>query len=292
MIRANRRRFLERCSCGLAGVSLAGPVLLAPGRWRMRMSASSIAFSRLPIEEACARIAGLGFEGIDLWSAHAGCPHLDDVAQRLGAEGLRRLLDRHHLALTAFSVYAGGYPKYAELLGRAGGGLAITGSAGPCTPGELNTRMREYLAGLAGQVELAERYGSSLAIENHGESLLDSIDSIRAFVDLNRSPRLGIALAPFHVQARGESVVEAIRAAGPCLKFFYAWQHDSAMGLAQLPGIGPTNCGPWLEALAEVNYGGTVNPFLHDEPEPDAVEAALARSRDYLRGCHEAAMRR
>jgi len=47
------------------------------------------------------------------------------------------LLARHKLDLFAFSVYAGGYPRYAELLGRAGGGVALTGSAGPCAPREL-----------------------------------------------------------------------------------------------------------------------------------------------------------
>ena len=45
----------------------------------MHLSTSSIHFSELPIEKACERIAGLGFEAIDIWSAHEGCPHLDDV---------------------------------------------------------------------------------------------------------------------------------------------------------------------------------------------------------------------
>ena len=98
----------------------------------MRLSASTIAFSSLPIEQACERIARLGFEGIDIWSAHAGCPHLDDVQKRLGPQGLKELLARSKLKLFAFSVYAGGYPRYAELLGKAGGGVAVTGSAGPC----------------------------------------------------------------------------------------------------------------------------------------------------------------
>ncbi|OHB62312.1 MAG: hypothetical protein A2Y76_01080 [Planctomycetes bacterium RBG_13_60_9] len=46
----------------------------APG-WQMRLSTSSLHFSELPIERAGERIAGLGFEAIDIWSAHEGCPH-------------------------------------------------------------------------------------------------------------------------------------------------------------------------------------------------------------------------
>ena len=280
----NRRRFLARLSGVLSGLS-AAQALARGRRWTLRLSASSIAFSRLPVEQACERIARLGFEGIDIWSAHAGCPHLDDVQKRLGPEGLKVLLDRHKLHLFAFSVYAGGYPRYAELLGRAGGGVAVTGSAGPCAPGDLVPRMRTFLEGLKPQAELAEKHRSYLAIENHGGSLLDSIDSIRAFVDLNKSSRLGIALAPFHIQARGESVSEAILAAGPQLLFFYAWQYDPAMSVKQLPGLGPTDCEPWMAALSRIQYRGYVNPFLHDEPPPDQTSAALGKSRDYLTEC-------
>ena len=87
----NRRRFLFRASAGLAGLS-AGLARAGGRSWTMRLSASSIAFSGLPIEQACQRIARLGFEGIDIWSAHAGCPHLDDVQRRLGPRASRHCL--------------------------------------------------------------------------------------------------------------------------------------------------------------------------------------------------------
>lgn len=289
-VRVDRRTFLTGAAWAMAAVSAGGAAApdradQAPaGKWVMRLSASSINFSRLPIEQACQRIADLGFEAIDIWSAHAGCPHLDDVQKRLGAQGLKELLARCGLKLYAFSVYAGGYRRYAELLGRAGGGVAIRGSAAPCSPHELRPRMKDFLESLKPELELAAKYDSCLAIENHGHALLDSIDSIKTFVELNRNPRLGIALAPYHVQARGESVEGAIAAAGPQLRFFYAWQH--APGIEELPGHGPADFTPWLAALAKVQYRGYVNPFMHNEPEPDTMSHALARSRDYLRQCY------
>jgi sugar phosphate isomerase/epimerase len=291
-----RREFLIRTAGGLGAAMAAAsrgaqaePAAPSARRpWRMRLSGSSINFMRLPIEEAARRIAQLGFEAIDVWSAHAGCPHLDDVLGRLGPDGLKKLLEETGLKLCGFSVYVGGYPKYAELLGKSGGGVAIRGSAAPCDPAELRPRMRQFVEGLKPQVELAEKYDSYLAIENHGRALLDSLDSFKAFVEINRSRRLGIALAPYHLQAIGASVEEAIRISGRQLLYFYAWQR--APGLKQLPGHGETDFAPWLAALAEVEFAGYVNPFLHDEPEPDETAAALARSIEYLKAAERRAL--
>jgi sugar phosphate isomerase/epimerase len=283
----DRRNFLGRALGGTAAGALAGNFLSATAAeaspWRMRLSCSSINFSSLPIEEACRRIAALGFEAVDIWSAHAGCPHLDDVAKRLGPAGLKDLLARHRLKLYAFSVYAGGYRRYAELLGQAGGGVAVRGSAGKCEPAELTTRMKAFLESLKAELALAEEFNSYLAVENHGGALLGTLDSLKAFCQLNRSPRLGLALAPYHLQSIQASVEEAIAVAGRQLFFFYAWQQ--APGEQQLPGIGPTDCRPWLAALAKAGYRWYVNPFMHHEPPPGAMSAALARSCDYLRGC-------
>lgn len=286
-----RRRFLKTVAIGGATV----PVIRASAReagagatWRMRLSTSSIHYMQLPIEQACERIAKLGFEAIDVWSAHENCPHLDDVAKRLGPDGLKRLLAKHGLKLLAFSVYSGGYAKYAELLGKAGGGVAIQGSAGACKPNELTARMRQFIQGLKPLVELAEKHDSYLAIENHGHALLDSLDSLKAFVDTNRSPRLGIALAPYHVQAIKASVPEAIRICDRQLLFFYVWQNQP--GPMQLPGVGPTDMTPWIKALAEIRYGGYVNPFMHGHPDPDVMSGHLATSRDYLNACYKKAV--
>jgi len=268
---------------GVASVpDSTGAASRAPeANWKLRLSCSSINFSSLPIEQACQRIASLGFEAIDIWSAHAGCPHLDDVAKRFGPDGLKDLLARHRLNLYSFSVYAGGYPRYAELLGKAGGGVAIRGSAGPCKPDELTAKMKAFFEALKPEIELAEKHHSYLAIENHDGSLLHTVDSLKAFCDVNRHPRVGIALAPYHLQSISASVEDAIRIIGRQLFFFYAWQH--APDIQQLPGIGPTDCGPWLTALAKADFRWYVTPFMHQEPKPDAMSTALARSRDYLR---------
>lgn len=287
----NRRHFLK-VVCLSTAAGITSPFLptsaqepAAREMWRMRLSTSSIHFMQLPIEQACERIAKLGFEAIDIWSAHQGCPHLDDVAERLGPDGLKKLLARHRLKLFAVSVYKGGYERYAELLGAAEGGVAVRGSAPACEPEELTARMRKFIKDLKPLAELAEKHNSYLAIENHGGALLCSLDSLKAFVDINTSPRLGIALAPYHIQTLKASVPEAIRICDRQLFFFYAWQHYP--GPKQLPGIGPTDMTPWIRALAGIRYRGYVNPFMHGHPEPDVITANLAISRDYLMACYE-----
>ncbi len=280
-----RREFVAGTGGWLGAAAFARGV---QDRWTMRLSTSTIMFTKLPVEQACERIASLGFEAVDIWSAHAGCPHLDDVLQRLGGEKLKKLLGKLKLRLFSFSVYRGGYQKYAELLGQAGGGVAVRGSAGKCKPEELTARMKAFFEGLKPDAELLEKHDSTLAIENHGNALLDSIDSFKAFVDLNPFRRVGIALAPYHLQSLKASVEEAIAVAGKQLLFFYAWQKTGGTG--QLPGHGPTDFTPWIAALAKAGYAGCVNPFMHHEPEPEAMAAALEKSRDYLKECYARAV--
>lgn len=286
----SRRGFVSGLAAGAAAAGLgvwpkSSPA--AKGDWKMRLSCSSINFMSLSIEEACQRISALGFEAIDVWGPFGKCKHLDDVLDRLGPAGFQELLAKNKLKLYAFSVYAGGYRRYAELLGKLGGGVAVRGSSRPCDPKELSQAMKVFLESLKPDLELAEKNNSYLAIENHGHVLLDSLDSFKAFVDQNRNPRLGIAMAPYHLQSLKVSVPEAIAVAGPQLFFFYAWQH--APGEGQLPGIGSTDCTPWIAALAKANYRWYVNPFMHHEPAPDAMSKAHARSIAYLKECYKKA---
>jgi len=286
----NRRDFLKfmglSAAAGIGTVSCNNPG--GNKKWRMKLSTSSIHFKQLPIEQACEQIARLGYEAVDIWSAHDGCPHLDDVNERLGPEGLKAVLKKNNLELCALSVYKGGYERYAKLLGGVGGGLVVRGSTRKCEPEELTARMREFFEKLKPLIELAKKYDSCLAIENHGGSLLSSVDSFKAFVDINTSPRVGIALAPYHLQTIKASVPKLIRICGSSLFFIYAWQHypDSQ----QLPGIGPTDMTPWIKALADIRYSRYVNPFMHGHLETEIMAANLAKSRHYLEACYEKAV--
>ena len=298
----SRRSLLQHSGAALAGAALvntlAGPVAAgeeAAGgdkSWPMRLSTSTVQFGSISVEKACEQIAGLGFVAVDFWHSGFGCPHLEEIEKRLGPDGLKELLAKNKLKLYAFSCYsvganAGGFPRYAELLGKAGGGVAIR-EARYGKVKDLAGEMKAFFEQLKPQIELAEKYNSRIAIENHADSLLSSKDSFKAFVDLNQNPRVGIALAPYHLQTEKISVEEVIGIAGKQLLFFYAWQH--AQGMKQLPGVGPADFTPWIAALARSGYAEYVNPFMHGHPGPEEMTKGLATARDYLIRCHRTAM--
>jgi sugar phosphate isomerase/epimerase len=289
-LQRSRRRFLSQLGraaiAGASATSLLGTASKAApaGAWRMRLSTSTVQFPSLSFERACQRIAALGFEAIDIWSQKFGCPHLDEIEKDLGPEGAREILAKNKLKPYAVSCYAEGYPRYAKLMHQLGSRVAVRGSTGgKVGPGELTPGFKKFFEDLKPDIELAEKYDAYIAIENHANSLLDSLDSFKAFTDINPSARLGIALAPYHLQGSGVQVEEAIAVCGGQLKFFYAWQAGEEFNT--LPGHGSTDFKPWLAALAKVNYAWYVNPFTHFHAEPDPMADALAKSVDYLKRC-------
>ena len=293
--RLGRRQFIRSTAVPLAALAIPGLSGLAraaeASAWRMRLALSSVMFAELPIEDVCAQAATLGFEAIDIWCPFDRCKHLADVVKRLGPDGLKQLLAKHKLALDSFTTYntpqeAIGFPAYAEFIGKFGGGLVVRESQYiRVKPEDLTTKMREFFEKLKPQIEQAAQANVRLVIENHGDALLGSPDSFKAFVDLNPAPKhVGLGVAPYHLQAIHASVEDVIAIAGPQLLFFYAWQ--KADGINQLPGHGPADFVPWLKALAKINYQGYVNPFMHGNMKPQDVTPALAKSCAYLQASH------
>ena len=292
----SRRQFVR----SMAGTSLAAitlPSLIGSafgaqhGKWPLRLALSSVMFGESPFEEVCERAARLGFEAIDIWCPFDKCKHLDDVIKRLGPDGLRDLLAKHKLSLCSFSVYNVGFPKYAEFIGKFGGGLVVRESAyGKFAPEQLTSQMKGFFEQLKPMIDQAAQAKVRLAIENHGNALLSTPDSFKAFVELNPAPQhVGIALAPYHLQANKASVEETIAISGKQLLFFYAWQHEPEF--KQFPGHGATDFTPWLQALAKINFAGYVNPFMHGHAAPEEMSAAVAKSNRYLKDCYAKAVR-
>lgn len=291
----SRRQFIRRSTIPLATLAIPGLLERAgavpTSAWRMRLSFSSVMLAGQSIEEVCERAAKLGFEAIDIWCPFDRCKHLADVATRLGPDGLKQLLTKHQLALGSFTTYTtpmekAGFPGYADFIGKFGGGLVVRESEYlNVKPADLTTAMRAFFEKLKPQIAQAAQAKVRLVIENHGNALLSTLDSYKAFVDLNPAPQqVGLAIAPYHLQGIQASVEEAIGIAGSQLHFFYAWQ--KAEGVRQLPGHGPTDCFPWLKALAKINYPGCINPFMHGNPTPDEITPAIVQSCAYLKDCH------
>lgn len=289
-----RRRFLRSAALPIAAMALPGlatrATAAAGSPWQPRFAFSSVMLAELPIEEVCAHAARLGFEAIDIWAPFDRCKHLADVADRLGAEGLKELLGKHRLALASFTTYgrkddSERFPQFADFIANAGGGIVVRESQYiDSPPDNLTAAMRAFFEKLKPQIELAAASNVRLAIENHSGALLNSPDSFQAFLDLNPAPEhVGIGVAPYHLQGIKAPVDEIIRRVGPQLLFFYAWQ--TGPGIQQFPGHGPLDFVPILKALADIRYRGYLNPFMHGNPKPDELAEAITKSRNYLIGC-------
>jgi len=294
-----RRQFIRAAAIPLVALAIPGGAGRASAAqtstWRMRLAFSSVMFAGLPIEEVCERASQLGFEAIDIWCPFDNCKHLADVVARLGPDGLKALLAKHKLALASFTTYrvgpeTVGFPAYAEFIGKFGGGVVVRESEYKrVKPENLTAEMRAFFEKLKPQIEMAAENKVRLAIENHSDAMLNSPDSFKAFLDLNPAPKhVGLGIAPYHLQNIKAPVDEVIRMAGSQLLFFYAWQ--SAPGMNQLPGHGPTDFVPWLKALAKINYQGCVNPFMHGNPTPAEITPGLVQACAYLKACHAKAI--
>ncbi|MDR3233532.1 MAG: sugar phosphate isomerase/epimerase [Planctomycetaceae bacterium] len=283
----DRRSFLQTAA-GFALGSAAAPLAFgADTKRRYPYACSSINYSTLSFEEACKRISALGYEAVDIWhSVGSGmkCPHLEYAGSTLKAEGLTKVLEQNRLKLCGFSVYGTSYAKYAELLGQCGGGVAVRGSGK--VSGTLSEDMKKFIESLKPDIELCEKYNSYLLIENHsGNVLLNKLDSLKAFVDINKSNRLGIALAPYHFLANKESVTEAIRVCGKQLGFIYFWTNEP--GEKQMPGAGSVDMKDWFSALDAVGYSRYITPFMHHEPAPDRMDELHRQSLKYLKNLEQ-----
>ncbi|MGN6543959.1 MAG: sugar phosphate isomerase/epimerase family protein, partial [Aureliella sp.] len=146
---------------------------------------------------------------------------------------------------------------------------------------------------------VAEETGVTIAIENHGSNLIDSPDAIKWLVELRPSKNLAIALAPYHLPQDEKRIAQLIRDLGSSIAIFYAWQHGKGSmpedklskqeELLQLPGRGPLDFHPLVDALRAIGYSGWTEIFMHPVPRgsailptTEAVTAEINRSRKYL----------
>lgn len=281
-----RREFLGGLT--LAGAAMAWPSLLraAGAPWKPRLALSSVMFSHLSLGDFCAVAQKLGFVAIDHWGPFDKCVHMRE-AVAMGPEKFQALLKQHGLQVGAWTHYAGkdrgrGFPEFIDFLSACGGGIVVRGTEyGNVAKDKLEGAIEAFYEKLAPEIELARKHKIRIALENHSWSIFDSARSFELFDKHNPAPEVvGYAIAPYHLQRRKEDVVEIIRSYGRKTLFFYAWQ--LAEGTGQLPGHGPVDLRPWMQALAEVGYDHWMTPFMHGELPVEDMSAAVAKSAAYL----------
>jgi sugar phosphate isomerase/epimerase len=253
-----------------------------------------------PLAEILPEVRKTGATAIDIWPRQHG--NQREQLEEMGEEAFAELLQRHDVVLGCLTQYKLGPFALADemrLAQRLGCHTIVTGGSGPkgLQGSELKAAVLQFLEKMKPHLAIAEETDVTIAIENHGQNLIESPDSLKWLAELRPSPRLAVALAPYHLPQDAALLAELIRELGDAIHVFYAWQHGMGcmeklpkhQELLQMPGRGPLDFRPLLQALRDIGYSGWTEIFMHPVPRgipiletTDAVTVEINRGRDYL----------
>lgn len=299
--RITRRAFCRRAGSGVAAAALGGAAGADERKpFRLRYVLASSLYGRMTLETILPEVRKTGAEHVDIWpERHA---NQREQIEAMSHDAFAALLRRHGVKLGILTHYDLGPFRLREemrVAGKLGGAMIVCGAAGPkgLKGDALKAAVRQFAEKLRPHVDAAEEAGVTLAIENHANSLIESPESLRRFAEAARSKRLGVALAPYHLEQDPAMIARLIADLGEKLVHFYAWQHGmgchkklpKAQELLQLPGRGTLDFTPILNALRKIRYTGWTEVFMHPVPRgvailPTAAEvtAEVVRARRYV----------
>lgn len=291
-----RRNFLKVATLS-AATCASLPALAAESPFALRYIVASCMYGELPLAEILPEVRKTGATEIDIWPRIHG--NQREQAEEMGFDRFAQMLAEHELRLGIITRYDLGPYKLQEemkLIQQLGGDLIVTGS-GNVEGTTEKERVQTFVEKMKPHTARAEELGVTIAIENHGNQLLFTSDSLRYLAEFSNSDRLGIAFAPYHLPQNPELLAGLIRDLGPRMVHFYAWEHafgcmdpmPKAREMQQLPGYGQLDFAPIVKALRDTKYAGCTSIFMHPVPRgipilPTAPEVtrAMNRSREYL----------
>ena len=296
-----RRQFL-----GTTAALAAVPTLVARPEFRLNYILSSSMYGALPLETILPEVAKTGSNTIDIWPRVHG--NQREQMEKMGHGKFAALLKQHQTGLGCITRYDLGpfglqkEMKVAQKFGAQGlvcGGRGRKGLKGA----ELKVEIKKFTELLKPHLAVAEEANVTIAIENHGNNLMDSPDSMKWLIEFAPTRHLGIALAPYHLESLGvdaDGHAKLIKALGNRIAMFYAWQHGMGCSkklpkqqeLLQMPGRGKLNFVPIVRALKQINYSGFTSIFMHPVPrgipilkDAAACTAEINRARTHLEKC-------
>ena len=268
--------------------------------FKLRYILASCMYGTLPLAECLPEVRKIGSEHIDIWPRVHGDQR--EQVEAMGHEAFAELLRTYGVRLgisTRFDLGPFGLEEEMEFARAFGASLLVCGSKGPQgLQGEaLRAAVVEFAEALQPHIAAAEERGITMGIENHGNALIETPDSMKWLIEFTQSPRLGIALAPYHLPDDTQLVARLIEELGEGLAHFYAWQHGMGcheklpkeQELLQMPGRGPLDFAPILAALKKIDYSGWTEIFMHPVPRGipildtvEGVTAEIKRAQQYL----------
>lgn len=300
MSRVTRRRLLAACAA-VAATGRFVSATTARSDFQFRYMLASCMYGYLYLGEILPEVAKCGATHLDIWPKSHG--NQREQLADMGEELFQSLLKKHNVSLGCITQYRlgpFGLQNEMRLAQRLGCTTMVCGGSGPknLRGAELKKAVDAFLEKMKPHIAVAEETGVTIAIENHGNNLIDSPDSLKYLIELRPSRHIAVALAPYHLPQDSKLIADLIRALGnDGIRMFYAWEHGDGchqrlpkeQELKQLPGRGTLDFGPIVQALAEIQYSGWTEIFMHPVPRgipimetAAQVSTEINRSRTYL----------
>ncbi len=246
-----RREMLVSGGAGATAASIAASQLLAADQpdFQLKYMLGSCMYGYTDVAEILPEVKKVGASAIDLWPKVHG--NQREQLDELGEEKFVALLRKADVGvgcITQYKLGPFGLQEEMRLAKRLGCPTIVTGGQGPkgLSGRELKNAVVEFVEQMKPHLEVAEETGVTIAIENHGNNLIESPDSLKWLAELRPSTHLAIALAPYHLTQDPKAIGDLIRELGDSIAVFYAWQHGMGcmeklpkqQELLQLPGRG------------------------------------------------------
>lgn len=270
--------------------------------FKLNYMLASCMYGKLDVRKCIEQVTKIGATCIDLWPPSHGdqriqidaIGHQQYLAACKAAEVRPQMTTRYDLG--PFDL-----ADEIQVVKQLGGKMIVCGSTGS-REGSLKLQVANFIEKMRPHVAIAEKAGVVIAIENHSNALINSLDSLRYFADMNQSANLGIALAPYHLPQNSRAIADLIKHCNKSIVHFYAWEHGMGCHrkmpkpheLMQLPGFGTLDFTPILAALRDIQYQGLTEIFMHPTPRGIPIMASIGesnavinKSRAYLARCIE-----
>jgi len=274
----------------------------------MKLSFSTNAFTRYPVNDAVQKISALGYRGVEILAdrPHLFCPEvtpalLHSLMETLAASGITVA---NINANTACGYYDGVfwepvfepslanpdpqarrwrilYTKTSIDFAKALGAANISITAGRVVPGVMPDESLAILFdSMAEIIPHAQASGVRIGIEYEPGLLIENCTELVRFLEKVDSPWLGANLDIGHSHVAREDVACVVRTLGERIFHVHLEDIQGRKHFHLIPGEGEIDFDEILSCLARQSYAGYVTVELYSYPQ--RPEAAARQAHDYL----------
>jgi sugar phosphate isomerase/epimerase len=304
----NRRRFVAAATTAILASEFSQSLAVgdAVDHFQLNYMLASSMYGHIYLGDILPEVIKTRATAIDLWPRAHGSQR--EQLDAIGIHKYQEMTADHGVTTGCLTRYDLGKAdrqdqlnEEIEVAGRLGCNCVVTSAYGPhdLQGAELKAAVKKFVAQLRPTLDIAEKNGVRLSIENHAKNLIESPDSLKWLAEFAPSPSLAIAFAPYHLEQDAAMLGELIESLGPAIALFYAWQHGQGcmtklpkeQELQQMPGRGSLDFKPLLMALKKTGFNGWTEIFMHPVPRgipiretESLVTAEINQARQYLEG--------